>query len=102
MCSQRRHQIVKRSCASFANLCENHRDWPGEDLVVAECRRCHSTLAVSARDWYRHLVAVERAQKQAEIDRRVRELRLDPGQSLSVLAQHARRVGHQFSNGRGA
>jgi hypothetical protein len=29
----------------YEAACENIRPWPGEDMLVGECRRCHSTLA---------------------------------------------------------
>lgn len=45
-CTLKSHDAID-SLEEFERQCENIRPWPGEDMIMGECKKCHSTLA-----WY--------------------------------------------------
>ena len=40
------HGMIRRSPESFALNTRNPRPWPGEGLIIAECKHCTSTIAI--------------------------------------------------------
>ena len=44
-CTRESHDLLKRDASSFARATANPRRF-GDGLIIAECRRCQSTLAI--------------------------------------------------------
>ena len=40
------HRAIKADPDRFARELEDHQRWPGVDLVLGNCPRCHSTICV--------------------------------------------------------
>ena len=44
-CTYDDHAALRASPEVWASATENERPWPGEPIVIAECRECRTTVA---------------------------------------------------------